>query len=595
MPIHRPPAPRAQARSLAHAARASIAALLACVLAVAPLTASLAQAAESDAADEVVGNLAIVAYTEDRSITDGHSFVVFTSYVDGLELNFTDLYGYYEMTDEYKAACKEDESLLTWRSQFEEAKAEVGSDITMEEYEQTGQFERGSVYPELYQAVYDLGDENFKSVEGEVKDGDERYRQVSYDCALDAGDYISIGLYNLSSSSAKKTLYDAIANSTLKDELGDIIEKNATGGKTKEEIFEILAGYLEQYLNHELSSADLLAMVLSYLRRVLTNSGFEAAELLIDSYKNRVNLIDGDTKGGIYVNREIWRQKVYQTLAPNQIYSIDITRSQLERMMDFYNSGSESHYSIFTHNCVSVCTGAWNAAVGTDADGNKTELNLSGLDDSYKYLDGFYSTVRKLRDNIIVLGEQDAGGTCYQADVIRGAEVPDPDPDDNYTGWNADGTRWYDNGVVATEHAFFDPESDAWYWADADGTIARDKDVYIPKDETKKNADGTWGDGKWVRFDEDRKMVKGEDFRYGSWYHFDEVTGEMAHGDVYLRSSGGKWVRYDAVTGRMVYGLDYRYGAWYYFDPVTGAMAHGGVYVPAWGAYHYFDAVTGRG
>ncbi len=163
------------------------------------------------------------------------------------------------------------------------------------------------------------------------------------------------------------------------------------------------------------------------------------------------------------------------------------------------------------------------------------------------------------------------------------------------TGWSADGTRWYDNGVVATEHAFFDPDSDAWYWADADGTIARDKDVYIPKDETKKNADGTWGDGKWVRFDEDRKMVKGEDFRYGSWYHFDEVTGEMAHGDVYLRSSGGKWVRYDAVTGRMVYGLDYRYGAWYYFDPVTGAMAHGGVYVPAWGAYHYFDAVTGRG
>ena len=30
--------------------------------------------------------------------------------------------------------------------------------------------------------------------------------------------------------------------------------------------------------------------------------------------------------------------------------------------------------------------------------------------------------------------------------------------------------------------AFYDPDSNAWYWADADGTIACDKDVFIPKD-----------------------------------------------------------------------------------------------------------------
>lgn len=32
--------------------------------------------------------------------------------------------------------------------------------------------------------------------------------------------------------------------------------------------------------------------------------------------------------------------------------------------------------------------------------------------------------------------------------------------------------------------------------------------------------------------------------------------------DVYLQSSGGKWVRYDAV-GHMVKGEGYRYSAWY--------------------------------
>ena len=42
--------------------------------------------------------------------------------------------------------------------------------------------------------------------------------------------------------------------------------------------------------------------------------------------------------------------------------------------------------------------------------------------------------------------------------------------------------------------------------------------------------------------------------------------------DVYLRSNGGKWVRYNAA-GHMVKGEDYRYGGWYYFDKNTGAMA----------------------
>lgn len=107
-----------------------------------------------------------------------------------------------------------------------------------------------------------------------------------------------------------------------------------------------------------------------------------------------------------------------------------------------------------------------------------------------------------------------------------------------YTGWNKDKSRWYDNGVMAAEHAFYDPESDEWYWADADCTIAKDKDVYIPKDETKKNADGTWGDGKWVRVDEQGVMVKGADFTSsGDLYVFDKITGEMYHGEKYLDSS----------------------------------------------------------
>lgn len=193
---------------------------------------------------------------------------------------------------------------------------------------------------------------------------------------------------------------------------------------------------------------------------------------------------------------------------------------------------------------------------------------------------------------------------------------------------------WRDSdGSLARSKEIYDPESNAWYWIDSDGTMAHDKDVYL-----RSNG------GKWVRYDSNGHMIKGEDFRYGVWYNFDfttgamskgmtylsngnkwvyydMVTGKMAHGeaylnfdkehsgwylfdnitgarctgDIFIRANGGKWVRYDRKTGKMVKGLQKQNGLWYYFDPVTGAMAHGNTWVPQWQAWHYFDSVTGRG
>lgn len=193
---------------------------------------------------------------------------------------------------------------------------------------------------------------------------------------------------------------------------------------------------------------------------------------------------------------------------------------------------------------------------------------------------------------------------------------------------------WRDSdGSLARSKEIYDPESNAWYWIDSDGTMAHDKDVYL-----RSNG------GKWVRYDSNGHMIKGEDFRYGVWYNFDfttgamskgmtylsngnkwvyydMVTGKMAHGeaylnfdkehsgwylfdnitgarctgDIFIRANGGKWVRYDQKTGKMVKGLQKQNGLWYYFDPVTGAMAHGNTWVPQWQAWHYFDSITGRG
>ena len=193
---------------------------------------------------------------------------------------------------------------------------------------------------------------------------------------------------------------------------------------------------------------------------------------------------------------------------------------------------------------------------------------------------------------------------------------------------------WDSDGSLARSKEIYDPESNAWYWIDSDGTMAHDKDVYL-----RSNG------GKWVRYDSNGHMVKGEDYRYGGWYYFDVTTGAMAksisyvpsnggkkvcydwvtgkmlygeqyvdhdrkiagwylfdrktgaitYGDVYLRSNGGKWVRYDRSSGKMVKGLQKQDGAWYYFDETTGAMAHGRTWVPQWNTWHMFDVVTGRG
>lgn len=231
--------------------------------------------------------------------------------------------------------------------------------------------------------------------------------------------------------------------------------------------------------------------------------------------------------------------------------------------------------------------------------------------------------------SIVLNGASGASGERFRLVAIS-------DYQPQYDGWVTVGGAqyWYDQGVRAQGKSIFDPTVGQWRWIDPDGTVANNKDAYIPDDG-----------GKWVRLDKNGFMVKGEDYRYGGWYYFDPVTAEMAkgvkwvpsnggkwvyydvingqmahgekylnydaehtgwylfdeitgamyHGDTYVRSNGGKWVRYDHVTGIMVHGLQRYDGSWYYFDTITGAMAHGRAWVPDWGEYHYFDTITGRG
>ena len=133
-------------------------------------------------------------------------------------------------------------------------------------------------------------------------------------------------------------------------------------------------------------------------------------------------------------------------------------------------------------------------------------------------------------------------------------------------GWVESGGEryWYDNGVMARDKQVYDPASDAWYWFDADGTMATDKDVFIPVSNEDRSR------GKWVRYDAEGHMVKGEDYRYGGWYYFDPITGAMCKG--WRTLPDGRRVYYDDVTGQMVHGWRNIGDRNYHFNEVTGAL-----------------------
>lgn len=119
---------------------------------------------------------------------------------------------------------------------------------------------------------------------------------------------------------------------------------------------------------------------------------------------------------------------------------------------------------------------------------------------------------------------------------------------------------YYENGQMATSREVY--VNSAWRWFDADGTMARNKDVY----------QGSSG-GKWVRYNENGEMIKGEDYRYGSWYYFEPVTGAMMKGPVTLED--GSRVFYDTVTGKMLKGHQSMNGEEYYFEEGNGNLISG--------------------
>ena len=171
---------------------------------------------------------------------------------------------------------------------------------------------------------------------------------------------------------------------------------------------------------------------------------------------------------------------------------------------------------------------------------------------------------------------------------------PTATPASGYTGWKTVNGKdyWYENGVkqgtAGRGKEIYDPDSDAWYWLDANqgGAKAVSKDVY-------QESNG----GKWVRYDANGHMIKGWDTNDDGTYYFDLVTGAMTKGDATI---DGLPCSFDTVTGiglncawKHINGKDYWYegGKRQGYDPNNAAYRGKEIYDPASNGWYWLDNV----
>lgn len=174
--------------------------------------------------------------------------------------------------------------------------------------------------------------------------------------------------------------------------------------------------------------------------------------------------------------------------------------------------------------------------------------------------------VRYDEDGHMMKGWQRTTSGLYYFDLITGAMIKGAATVDNAEcafdditgiaidcGWYViDGVEyWYEEGkrqgMEGRGKEIYDEASDAWYWLDSidNGKKATGKDVY-QESWAGQYADREDGTGKWVRYDENGRMIKGWHVQNGNTYYFDWITGAMAKGTTEIN---GVSYCFDMATG----------------------------------------------
>lgn len=297
----------------------------------------------------VVGSVRLVArYDAEQGLTHGHVYIVYTSYVDNLDISIDDLYGYYITTDQYReklnTACEnpEDASLVSWRSTVEE--------------------------------LADANDADRKAAADAMYAQQEHEQHEAGKVTLNRGDYVSIGNYGMSTK--QKTItedYLPKAKELFKDNIADLTE-----------IYNAVMG---DEVSQEYVKAN--------YQQILVRLGENSTEF-VD------HVLNGKTPGGVWINRELYNQKYAYDQGPNEVIEKDITKDQLDNEM-LKSFSDNSYFNTFSHNCSTVGAKAWNDTFGyeKDEDGNYiTDENGEKVKSEYYAYSSVEKTVKGVGKDI---------------------------------------------------------------------------------------------------------------------------------------------------------------------------------------------------
>ncbi len=166
---------------------------------------------------------------------------------------------------------------------------------------------------------------------------------------LDKGEIVTIGMYRDFDDSVFDAAFGVLKNSTG---WANIVEGEKTALMTT--LFDIITNKTEN-----VSFLDFLKPFMEYG----------------DSYND---LLNGVTNGGVCFNRELYNQKLEYDQYENVTYETDITKNQLDAMVDTLD-GNLNKFSFVKNSCATIAVNAWNAAVGYK-DGKESAYHLSAKD-----------------------------------------------------------------------------------------------------------------------------------------------------------------------------------------------------------------------
>ena len=315
--------------------------------------------------EKPIGTLRIIARHDDnKNFIDGHSFVLFTSYVDGfkVDVNNDEIYNYYTFNkDKYGDAVKNDENLLSWKTTEGVTQEEVAAEKPFTSSDKI----RTDAADEMYKINYTLGTET-------ATPNKEAH------LVLNRGDYITIGDYVMGIVDKTKLIPVHDSSSSVTPDSSSSVTPDSNSSVTPDSSSivtpdsDIEAGTLDEIelikKLYEEASGDKdasIAFLKEHAGPVASLIGQESGIPTADAIKD---LLQGKADGGIWINRELYCQKQAFSQSPNAVYEVEITQKQYDDMMSSLKN--ESYYNPFNHNCSTVSTKAWDTAAGYQRDTN---------------------------------------------------------------------------------------------------------------------------------------------------------------------------------------------------------------------------------